>query len=159
MTTIRAFNDMMEQFLEELVQTFPEEPTIKMYHTSFGVLRKANARACLENYMKSVVPYANHVMQKDDTFFLDNPNVIEGLDLKKIWTPDVSDQTKSAIWQYLQTLYILGTTINALPEDTMNMIEQMAKKAAQDMKPGAIDPSMLMAGVSSMFQQNAQKKS
>jgi hypothetical protein len=156
MTTIRAFNDMMEQFLEELVQTFPEEKTIQMYHTSFGVLRKANTRVCLENYMKNIAPVVNHVMQKDDAFFMDHPNVIEGLDLRKIWTDSLSVQTKSAIWQYLQTLYILGTTISALPEDTMNMIEEMAKKAAQDMKPGALDSNLLMAGMSSMF---TQKKS
>jgi hypothetical protein len=154
MSTIRAFNDMMEQFLEELVQTFPEEKTIKMYHSSFELLRKANGRACLENYMKNIAPYANHVMQKDDAFFLDNPTIIDGLDFKKIWTDDLSAATKNAIWQYLQTLYILGTTISALPEDTMAMIEQMAQKAAREMKPGAIDPGMLMSGMSNMFQQS-----
>ena len=31
-----AWNDMMGQFLTELVQTFPEEPAIKKYMTSFS---------------------------------------------------------------------------------------------------------------------------
>lgn len=152
MSTLTAFNDMMAQFLEELVQTFPEVTTIKKYHTSFELLRKANARAVIDNYMKSVSPYSTHIMQKDDKFFLDHPNIIEGLDLKAIWTDDVSESTKEAIWQYLQTLYIIGMTISALPEDTMNMIEQVAQKCAQDMKPGAIDPSVLMAGMANMFE-------
>ena len=156
MTTISAFNDMMEQFLEELVQTFPEEPAMKKYQMSFEMLRKANSRACMENFMQSVGPYSQHIMSKDDSFFLNNPEVFKDFKLNNIWTSDVSDTTKNAIWQYLQTLYILGNTISALPGDTLSMIEQMAKKCAGEMSAGSLDTSALMMGMSNMF---AQKKS
>jgi len=156
MTTISAFNDMMEQFLEELVQTFPDEPAMKKYQMSFEILRKANARACMENYMQNVAPYSSHIMSKDDSFFLNNPDVFQDFNLKNVWTSDVSEVTKNAIWQYLQTLYILGNTISALPSDTLTMIEKMAKQCANDMNAGSIDASALMMGMSNMF---AQKKS
>jgi len=156
MTTIGAFNDMMEQFLEELVQTFPEEPAMKKYQMSFEMLRKANSRACMENFMQSVTPYSQHIMSKDDSFFLNNPEVFKDFKLNSIWTSEVSDSTKNAIWQYLQTLYILGNTISALPGDTLSMIEQMAKKCAGEMSAGSLDASALMMGMSNMF---AQKKS
>jgi len=155
MTTITAFNDMMEQFLEELVQTFPEEPAMKKYQISFEMLRKANARACMENYMNSVSQYSQQIMAKDDSFFLNNPEVFKDFKLKNIWTDDLSTNTKNAIWQYLQTLYILGNTISALPGETLSMIEQMAKQCAKDMNTGSLDTSALMMGMSSMF---AQKK-
>lgn len=150
---------MMEQFLEELVQTFPEEKAMKKYQTSFEMLRKANSRACMENYMKNVGPHANHIMRRDASFFLENPDVFKDFNLNSIWTDEVSETTKSAIWQYLQTLYILGNTISALPPSTLNMIEDMAKKCATDMKDGSLDASALMAGMSNMFAGHLQKKS
>lgn len=157
MSSLSAFNDMMEQFLEELVLTFPDEPAMKKYQASFEMLRKANARAGMENYMKSVGPYSSQVMSKDASFFLDNPDVFKDFNLNKIWTADVSENTKNAIWQYLQTLYILGNTISALPSNTLSMIEEMAKKCAEDMNSGSLDGSALMAGMSNIF--SAQKKS
>ena len=35
MTSVTAWNDMMEQFLVELGCTFPEEKAVKKYQTSF----------------------------------------------------------------------------------------------------------------------------
>lgn len=147
MTTIGAFNDMMEQFLEELSQTFPEESGIQKFKSSFEVLRKANARMCLTNYMIGISPYAQHIMSRDENFFLNHSSDIEflkELNLKRIWTGDLSANTKAAIWQYLQTLYILGGTISALPDDTLSVIEQMAQKCASEMDPNSFDPSALM---------------
>lgn len=154
MATLSAFNDMMEQFLEELVQTFPNEPSMKKFQMSFEVLRKANARACMENYMDAIRPYASYVMAKDETFFLEHADTIKDLNLKTIWTPDLTEPTKEAIWKYLQTLYIIGNTVSALPQDTLDMIEQIAKKCAQDMSDGKLDATNLLAGMSSMFQGN-----
>jgi hypothetical protein len=157
MTTISGFNDMMEQFLEELVHVFPEEPAMKKYRNAFEMLRKANSRACMENFMQNITPYSKQVMAKDASFFLDNPDVFTDFKLSNIWTADLSDHTKDAIWQYLQTLYILGNTISALPENTLNMIEKIAKQCAGEMSTGthALDINAL----TSMFAGQLEKKS
>jgi len=160
MTTIGAFNDMMEQFLEELVLSFPDEPAMKKYQVSFEILRKANSRGCMENFMKSVRPYSSQIMSKDSSFFLDNPEIVEGFKISSIWTEDLSQNTKDAIWQYLQTLYMLGMTISALPEDALSSLEEMAVRCAKDIKPGDLDANALMSGVSNMFMHGlGQKKS
>jgi hypothetical protein len=159
MSTITGFNDMMEQFLEELVQTFPEEPAMKKYRNAFEILRKSNARSCMENFMMNISPYSKQVMAKDASFFMNNPEVFKDFKLATIWTDDLSENTKNAIWQYLQTLYILGNTISALPENTLNMIEKIAKQCAGEMNAGAIDTSALMAGMSNMFANQLEKKS
>jgi hypothetical protein len=159
MSTITGFNDMMEQFLEELVQTFPEEPAMKKYRNAFEILRKSNARSCMENFMTNISPYSKQIMAKDASFFMNSPEVFKDFKLDTIWTDDLSENTKNAIWQYLQTLYILGNTISALPENTLNMIEKIAKQCAGEMNAGAIDTSALMAGMSNMFANQLEKKS
>ena len=47
---------------------------------------------------------------------------MKGVNLEKHWG-SASENTKNAIWQYIQTLYMLGTTISSIPEDTLSMIE------------------------------------
>ena len=115
MSTISAFIDMLEQFITELIETFPDEKSFKKYQLTIQIARKANPRSVLNTFMESVTPYSQKLMEKDETFITEdavNIEVINELNIKSIWTPDMSENTKSAIWQYLQTLYLLGTTIS-----------------------------------------------
>jgi len=159
-TTTNAFNDMMQQFLDELVLTFPDEKKLAKYQNSFVILRKANAKKPLKEFMEAVGPYANHLMQKDEVFFKTHASEVpflDDLDIPRLWTDDLSEATKNAIWQYLQTLYILGTTISALPADTLNMIESVAQKCASQLQDtatapdGTIDEEALMNSMNGLM--------
>jgi len=152
MTSISAWNDMLSQFLDELQSTFPEEKSIKKYQSSFGLLRKTNPRKCIEGYMSEIGPNSNKIMGKDESFFFNtNSEFINDLNLTKYWTPELSSNTKDAIWQYLQTLYILGTTITMIPQETLNSIERIASDCAENMQNGgSFDPSMLSGLFSSL---------
>lgn len=163
MTSVTAFNDMMEQFLRELTQTFPEEKTIKKYAMSFDLVRKSNPRKCVESYMISMSPHSEHIMQKNEAFFLsntDNVAMFKDINLPKYWNdPELSQGTKDAIWQYLQTLFILGTTITAIPAETLTMIEGVAKQCADNMQGGggaeggggALDEKALMSSMTGLL--------
>lgn len=146
----KAFNDMMEQFLEELVLTFPNEGHLKRQRDAFEIMKSANERLAMKAFMKNVKPFAEHIMSRNEKYFLDNPDCIEGLNMTSLLT-DVSDATKDAIWQYLQTLYIFGNTMSVLPEETVNMIDTMAQKFAQEK---TFDPNALMKDMSLLFQGN-----
>ena len=118
MASVTAFNDMMSQFLVELHKTFPEEKGIKKMLTSFDVLKSSNPRLVVDGFMKGVSPYATQISSKDDTFLLqecEKIDFLKDLDLASYWKR-MSNSTRDATWQYLQTLYMLGTTITALPQ-------------------------------------------
>lgn len=105
--------------------------------------------------MKSVSPHAESISAKDELFILVHSNDIEflsELDIIKLWKR-MSDATKDAVWQYLQTLYILGTTIQSVPEDTLASIEAMAKECADKIQSGGegeINQDALMKMMGSM---------
>jgi hypothetical protein len=156
MTSISAFNEMMDQFMIELKQTFPEEKTIGKYYTGFDILKKSNPRKCVTGFMDEITPYASYVMNKDERFFMDEshtlPPVLDEMHIRMHWTPELSQNTKDAIWQYLQTLYMLGTTIVSIPSDTLNMIEKVAKQCADTMQgDGGLDEKALMSSMSGLF--------
>ena len=154
MTSVTAFNEMMDQFMVELRQTFPEEKALGKYYTGFDMLRKSNPRKCVVTFMDEITPYASAVMNKDESLF-DNENlpaVLEEMHIKNHWTPELSQNTKDAIWQYLQTLYMLGTTIVSIPSDTLNMIESVAKQCAESIQGnGGLDEKALMSSMSGLF--------
>jgi hypothetical protein len=155
MASVSAFNDMMSQFLVELHKTFPEEKGIKKMLTSFDLLKSTNPRLVVDGYMKGVSPYADKISAKDETFLLEeieNIEFLKELDIKRYWSK-MSPNTKGATWQYLQTLYMLGTTITALPADTLSQIENIAKGVANNMQngDGELDQDALMQMMGSML--------
>jgi hypothetical protein len=155
MASVTAFNDMMGQFLVELHKTFPEEKGIKKMMTSFDMLKTTNPRLVVDGFMTGVSPYADKISVKDETFLLNEIETIDflrDLDIKKYWER-MSDGTKSATWQYLQTLYMLGTTITSIPDDTLKMIEGIAKDCADKMQngDGQFDQDALMKMMSGML--------
>ncbi len=155
MASITAFSDMMGQFLVELHKTFPEEKSIKKMLTSFDLVKSTNPRLLVDSFMKSVSPYAETISSKDEIFILVHSSDIEflaELNIIKLWKR-MGEGTKDAVWQYLQTLYILGTTIQSVPEDTLNAIEAMAKECATKMQSGEdgeINQDALMKMMGSM---------
>ena len=77
---------------------------------------------------------------------------MKGVNLKDHWN-SCSENTKNAIWQYVQTLYMLGTTIKSIPEDTLSMIEKVAKQCADQMEEGGneLDEDALMKTMQGML--------
>jgi hypothetical protein len=161
MASVTAFNDMLSQFLVELHKTFPDETGIKKMTASFEMLKKTNPRLVVDGFMKGVTPYADKISAKDEKFILEEIEKIEllkDLNIKSYWDR-MSPNTKAATWQYLQTLYMLGTTITAIPAETLNLIEGIAKDCADKMQTegGEIDQDALMKMMGSMLGGMAKK--
>ena len=159
-TTSQAFNDMMQQFLDELVLTFPDEKKLVKYQNTFLLIRKAQPKKPMKEFMDNITPYSNHLMQKNEDFFKTHAKeitLLDDLDIPRLWNDELSEATKGAIWQYLQTLYILGTTINSLPAETLSMIESVAQKCAEQIQEnattpeGTLDESALMNTMSGLM--------
>jgi hypothetical protein len=155
MASVTAFNDMLSQFLVELHKTFPEEKGIKKMTTSFEVIKQSNPRLIVDGFMKGVSPYADKISGKDESFLLEEIETIDflkDLNIKSYWSR-MSEGTKAATWQYLQTLYMLGTTINSIPADTLSQIENIAKGVADKMQTdgGELDQDALMKMMGSML--------
>jgi len=65
----------------------------------------------------------------------------------------MSSNTKDATWQYLQTLYMLGTTITSMPPEQMAQIEALAQTVASKLQDegGELNEDALMKMMGSML--------
>jgi hypothetical protein len=159
MTTVKAFNDMMDQFLTELNLTFPDNKAVIKFQASFEVVRSTNPAMVLEGFMSAVKPFNKKIMARDETFITTDANTIGSIgdiDLASIWAK-ASDNTKDAIWQYLYTLVVLGTTISSFPKETLDMIEKMAENCAAQMQEGGGGDIMSLMNMMNNFSTNTKK--
>lgn len=149
MSTVQAFNHMLRNFLEELADTFPEEPAVRMYLDGFDSLVKANARKPLEMFVGSIAPYTDLVMKKDPELF--SKLQLGSIDLAKLWNdPGVEDATRDAIWQYVHLLFMLGTTVQNLPDQLLTSIESVAQSCASQIQEGSLDFSAMTSMLSNL---------
>ena len=151
MTTLQAFNTLLRNFLHELTQTFPEDSTLAVSLDGLDTLAKMNARKPLEIFMEAIGAHAQLLLTKDPALFRTPLTLPGNLDLKTYWdSADLSEASRDAIWQYLQQLYLLGSTVSALPPDMLTAIESMAQECASKIESGEADlgsvTNMLLSG-------------
>ena len=115
----KIFNTKITEFLNDLILLFPNDVDFKMYKTAISLLKLTDEKKPLQYYKKFVNDeYKEHIINKNDTFFLNNDfneiikdtelnNEINTSDisskiidrLKGYWSK-ISDDNKNIIWNY-----------------------------------------------------------
>jgi len=149
MTTLDAFNSLLGNFISELAAVFPEESELTVFSSGWELFSKISPRAGLDMFTEALTPHVDMVAAKDPALFDQHSMHIGGhLDLKTLWAKDISDDTREAIWQYIHTLMLLGTTIQNLPEEMLTNIENVARQCAARVEAGEdIDMASIAAGL------------
>lgn len=159
MSSVQAFISVMDEFLNELMKTFPEEKKIAVYYNSFKLMKKTNPRVILDTFMTEASKRSEAITKRDESYFLGGDDeFMNEINVKKWWTDDLSQSTKDAIWQYINTLFVLGTTITSIPSNLLTTIEGVAEQCASQMEDGEGVEGMkpenmenLLAGMQSMI--------
>tara|TARA_Y100000389_G_scaffold41227_1_gene35912 strand:+ start:1454 stop:2062 length:609 start_codon:yes stop_codon:yes gene_type:complete len=154
MASVKAFNQTLQEFLDDLKGTFPEEKAIRTMIMKFEAGTTANNRMALNSLMPHLTKHAQMISSRNEQLFLDpNNNVIPDIDLRKLWMSDISDNTRNVIWNYMNTLLMLGTTISSLPQNMLAQIETMAQTCVDEMQANNVQPDQgLMQAQQSMMQ-------
>jgi hypothetical protein len=148
MASSSAFNEMYTQFLSELVQTFPEEPSIGK------ILKKHKDEKTYKKVMNKLSPWAQQIMNKDPAFFCEDNEFAKSLNLHVLFhKSDVSDATRQAIWQYISSLYGFGVTLQMIPPGFMSVIEAEAENCAKGLKESGneLNEASIMAAAQNMM--------
>lgn len=136
------FNYYLKEFLNELVNNFPQ--------TRENIL--ANYRNLLEGkdnkndiYVKYFMTKINNhlisLAKKDDTLFSkENLVFIEGVDFHEVWNASsTNEQNKRAIWKYLQMLMLIGRKI--IP-DHKEIVEMLKKVGDEVTVPAKVEKTL-----------------
>lgn len=156
MSGFSSFNSLLEEFINEVQECFPDENKIKVYKNSFELLKKTNPKKCMVAFMNAIEPYKERINQEDESLMLDESiTLVNELNLCGIWKHEnCTENTKQAIWSHLKTLIIFGDTLQVIPSGLMSGIEKLASEYADQMDGtdvGSIDPTMLMKNMQKML--------
>ena len=138
MSTVQAFNSMLRDFLQELSEVFPEQRDLATFLDTFGAFVAISPRKPMEMFIEALTPHSDMLMARNPDLFVKFE--FPGVDLATMWNSEgVSTATRDAIWQYLQTLFLLGSTVQSLPPELLKSIETVANDCADKMQNGELD--------------------
>lgn len=128
-TYLDYFNYYLKEYLNELINTFPEtqQPILANYRSLLEGKDEKN-----DLYVKCFYTKINNflapIAKRDATLFETQGKVfIEGIDLYNIWNNSIAnEQTRTAIWKYLQILMILGRKIIPNHKEIVDMLQKVS---------------------------------
>jgi hypothetical protein len=155
-TCINAFIDYELQFLNALVEVYPEDTNLKASKLEFTMatqhapenLREAKKEELLQVWNQFMGPLAQACQQKNAEVVMkaqNFPPYIQKINIEEKWQ-EVDEETREVIWQYLNELqkysqmYLL---YKAVPSNMMQKIQTMAMGMAEQMKTGEMNANDL----------------
>ena len=123
----RCFNDKFLEFMNELIQSFPDDKDFKLFKQSFNMLKLVDETKPLLIFRIHASIYKTQIESKDETFFLEHnfenemkiaqqnsndANFSNDLmmKLKQYWV-DLTQENKEIVWKYLILLYKINDKI------------------------------------------------
>ena len=121
---VKIFNQMMDEFFVELIDIFPEEVKLKVHYNLFQTICKTNVKKPCNDFISGALPYLEKICMKDESIFTgdEKPELLDKINIKNIWTPDLSQNTKDAIWKYIKNFIAIGINIVQVPDDKIGLI-------------------------------------
>jgi hypothetical protein len=113
---LTSFNTLAEEFFDKMIKLFPNEKKIRGYQLGFKAAKKYNNKKPVEMFMNNLLPFGKQIIHRDETFFkqdeyIDHVQNLSGkMGLIKYWD-DMSKENQNSIWEYMQSLYMLGMNI------------------------------------------------
>lgn len=135
--TLNAFNILLESFLTDLTESWPNETAFSAALKGLRVLKTTAPRAPLEAFQKHMkADMRSAIRERDESYFLKNRTQIYGLaevaDFPKYWENSPSS-VKDHIWGHISTLVAVGDGISQIPAGTLEKIERLATDSVNAM--------------------------
>jgi hypothetical protein len=116
-SVLPKFNTILEEFIIKMVNAFPNEPKIKSYYQAFKISKMYDDTIPIKLFMGGCLDYSDQIKNRNSDFFLNKKTFVDkcvrassfsdDFGLKNQWE-NTSETTKKAIWDYVQTLFVLG---------------------------------------------------
>ena len=125
---IIKFNSLLEEFLEKIITAFPNEK-LKTYRRSFLIIKTISPNIPVNLFMAGCINYKQEIVSRNDNFFLKDEKIKEKANVFGNFTDDcgldsywnvLTPSTKKAIWDYVQSLFVLGEIIVEKNQDLFN---------------------------------------
>lgn len=110
---INKFNFLFEEFINKIIHICPNDK-ITGYKKAFLILKMTSPSTPVSLLMSACIEYKDQIKNRDENFFINSKQVKESVSnfsgdigINENWN-QFTDLTKIAIWDYIQSLFVLG---------------------------------------------------
>lgn len=149
---IERFVQMEGEFIAALLDVFPECMKLKTANVKFNIACKlpGQHQQRIEEWIQYMFPLKRAIQDRDHAKVMVNkqfPPSVQEIDIQSKWQdPDVDDETRAAIYDYLDELMRIADMYHlytAVPGGMMTSLTSMAEEIAADMREGRMDMTNL----------------
>lgn len=128
-TNIEYFNEQFSLFVKDIVEVFPElrQSVLEYYEELFRTETCTNDKF-VKRYMTKMKEHKESIAKRDNSLFDEAICILKNVDFSPIWkSKELSDKNRETIWEYLQTLYVIGETIISDSEHIQKLVKSFQK--------------------------------
>lgn len=116
MSTKNIIVTQITNFIDELVNTYPDNNDLVLFREKYNLLKSANSQLIINYFIQYIYPHKDIIKKEDEQFFLEGGGQEElndknGLkfrdNIKQLWTQNMSEENKKIVWKYFKTFILL----------------------------------------------------
>ena len=129
-TNIEYFNSTLKLFVSNTIKIYPEyNDVLNEYYKDILDNDSCNDDKYVKRFMRKFADYKELISTKNNDLFNDSICFLKNVDFKDIWENEKTDESiKDTIWDYLQTLYVIGETIISDSNKIKSLVDSLKKK-------------------------------
>merc|ERR1711935_583596 len=128
-TNIEYFNSNLKLFINNILEFYPDyKESIEEYYRDVLDNDTCNDDKYIKRFMRKFGDCKTQISSKDCGIFKESIFILKNIDFKEIWDNEkTTDKNKDIIWDYLQTLYVIGETIISDSDKIKKLVENFKK--------------------------------
>ena len=112
-TSIEYFNDYTRDFVRDIQSTFPEyKDLLGEYYSDILTEESQNTDKHVKRFMRKMREFKTQISSKSADLYKEPVFILKNLDFKILFeSEDLSAESREKMWEYIQTLFVLGESI------------------------------------------------
>ena len=112
-TSIEYFNDYTRDFVRDVQSTFPEyTDLLGEYYSDILTEESQNTDKHVKRFMRKMREFKTQISSKSPDLYKEPVFILKNLDFKILFeSEDLSTESREKMWEYIQTLFVLGESI------------------------------------------------
>jgi len=133
-TNIEYFNSTLKLFVTNINKLYPEySEVLNEYYNDILENDSCNDDKYVKRFMRKFTEHKEAISTKNNELFSDSICFLKNIDFKDIWENEKTEKSiKDTIWDYLQTLYVIGETIISDSNKIKSLVESLNKKRSNE---------------------------
>ena len=136
----KSFNHMLSEFVGNLSETFDDIEELQTAKTALSSMLEVNdeVEIPLNTFHELFSPHSDLIMKKDPSI-LQHVQIplADGFDMKAAYN-ESDEETRDAIWGYIQQLLFISTTVKTMTPEMFDTIGSVTEAYMEKVRSGEI---------------------